>query len=87
MLQTEIDAEVKILLSLKTEYKNVTGKDWKPGVTPPTAENRGSGDRCGKSQGEGNSQQAEELNTKIQTQGNKVRELKSKKADKVLKYK
>ena len=85
----EIDAAVKILLSLKADFKNVTGKDWKPGVMPSpagqTASNKGIGDKCCKSEGVENTGKADELNDKIQTQGNKVRELKSKKADKVRK--
>ena len=28
--QEEIDPEVKVLLSLKAEYKSVTNEDWKP---------------------------------------------------------
>ncbi|XP_043513254.1 bifunctional glutamate/proline--tRNA ligase isoform X2 [Frieseomelitta varia] len=32
--KTIIDEEVKKLLSLKSEYKSVTGQDWKPSTTP-----------------------------------------------------
>lgn len=32
-----IDQEVKILISLKSEYKNVTGQDWKPTISPEAA--------------------------------------------------
>ncbi|EFN80646.1 Bifunctional aminoacyl-tRNA synthetase [Harpegnathos saltator] len=36
-----IDAEVKVLLALKAEYKTSTGDDWKPGIVPkaPKTEN------------------------------------------------
>lgn len=30
--KTAVDAEVKVLLSLKDSYKKLTGKDWKPGA-------------------------------------------------------
>ncbi|CAL8404112.1 unnamed protein product [Boreogadus saida] len=32
----EIDAVVKQLLALKAEFKQITGQDYKPGMTPPT---------------------------------------------------
>lgn len=31
----EIESGVKLLLSLKAEYKSLTNSDWKPGCTPP----------------------------------------------------
>jgi len=64
-----IDPEVKILLALKAEFKTATGIDWKPGVTVPGAANTGSG-------------KADEIEVKIKSQGDKVRELKSAKAEK-----
>nr|CAI5819600.1 unnamed protein product [Callosobruchus analis] len=68
-----IDAEVKTLLSLKTEYKTLTGKEWKPGTAPsaPSSPSTPSG-------GEN------ELLAKIAAQGDKVRDLKAKKADKAV---
>lgn len=69
-----IDAEIKHLLNYKTDYKNHTGKDWKPGTTlpePKLVENKTSG----------NISEAELLQ-KITTQGEKVRKLKTDKADK-----
>ncbi|XP_069118924.1 LOW QUALITY PROTEIN: bifunctional glutamate/proline--tRNA ligase-like [Argopecten irradians] len=65
----QIDAEVKILLALKGEYKSKTGKDWKPDARPAQATPATTGDS--------------DLNNKIAAQGDKVRELKSKKADKL----
>jgi bifunctional glutamyl/prolyl-tRNA synthetase len=32
--KSAIDAEVKSLLSLKAEYKTITGTDWKPNAAP-----------------------------------------------------
>lgn len=69
-----IDAEVKILLKLKQEYKEATGQDWKPEINiqkqspvkTDVLESR-SGD---------------DLLTEITDQGNKVRQLKADKADK-----
>jgi len=65
-----IDAAVKVLLELKAEFKKVSGKDWKPGMTPAAPAPSG------------NSGAAGDLDAKITAQGNKVRELKSAKADK-----
>lgn len=70
--KTVIDAEVKTLLALKAEFKQATGKDWVAGAAPvakPVSQESGAGD----------------VNTvlqKIAAQGDKVRDLKAKKADK-----
>ena len=75
-MQGEIDGAVKALLSLKAEYKAATGKEWKPGAALATATlstgaaPSGGGD-------------ADQLNQMITEQGNKVRDLKGKKAPKV----
>lgn len=64
-----------MLLALKTEYKTVSGKDWKPDSEPtpaaskPTSANTTSAD-------------ANAINAKIIAQGEKVRVLKTQKADK-----
>ncbi|KAL2712821.1 bifunctional glutamate/proline--tRNA ligase [Vespula squamosa] len=66
-----IDQEVKILLNLKSEYKTATGQEWKPD----------------KSQTENIKSENNEItindkiSVKIQEQGNKVRQLKSSKAE------
>ena len=67
----EVDAAVKTLLELKAKYKDAAGKDWKPGAhqAQPKAAPAG-GDN------------ADALNDQITEQGNKVRDLKTKKADK-----
>lgn len=74
--KASVDAEVKTLLDLKSEYKAVTGKEWKPGTvaSTPAATTQSPAPSAGNTE--------EELLTKIVQQGDKVRELKSKKADK-----
>eukprot|EP00092_Neocalanus_flemingeri_P024203 GFUD01026250.1.p1 GENE.GFUD01026250.1~~GFUD01026250.1.p1 ORF type:complete len:741 (-),score=338.37 GFUD01026250.1:91-2313(-) len=62
-----IDPEVKRLLALKAEFKSATGLDWKPGMEIPGAASDSSGDV---------------IEGKIKAQGDKVRDLKSAKADK-----
>lgn len=68
----DIDAAVAELLALKTKFKEVTGQDWKPGMKPaaPT-----SAPPAGDSK-------ADAINDQIVEQGNMVRDLKGKKADK-----
>ncbi|GFR95325.1 bifunctional glutamate/proline--tRNA ligase [Elysia marginata] len=73
----EIDAEVKTLLSLKAEFKSATGQDWKPGMTLPSA-----APAVSVSAAAAPSCQAADLDAKIAAQGNKVRDLKGKKAAK-----
>ncbi|XP_075982844.1 glutamyl-prolyl-tRNA synthetase isoform X3 [Anticarsia gemmatalis] len=71
-----IDVEVKNLLNLKAQYKAITGTDWTPNATAPTpaqepaASMNGAGDK------------AAALGALITKQGDLVRELKTKKADK-----
>lgn len=67
-----VDAEVKVLLALKADYKTLTGKDWKPGATPAkeaTPPKSSGGDEA-------------DILKKIADQGDTVRDLKAKKADK-----
>ncbi|KAK3924680.1 Bifunctional glutamate/proline--tRNA ligase [Frankliniella fusca] len=64
-----IDAEVKVLLSLKSNFKNLTGSDWKPGVVtiaPPVTQPTAMADN-----------KVESLVSKVNEQGEKVRQLKS----------
>lgn len=76
-LQDQVDAAVKQLLALKTEYKQATGQDYKPGAAPvqkapapvqskPTSAPAGNG-----------------IYEKVAEQGEVVRKLKSEKAPKV----
>ena len=75
MFQGQIDAAVKILLSLKADYKAATGQDWKPGCTPPAPAAPASQASSGGD--------AVAINQHIVEQGNAVRQLKSEKAGKV----
>lgn len=86
---------MKALLDLKTEYKSITGKDWKPGTVQAVNEPvKAASDSSSASSGinkagvlndaiqrQGN--KAGVLNDAIQAQGNKVRDLKAAKASKV----
>ncbi len=69
----DVDAAVKLLLELKADYKKATGQDWKPGAAPKQADPPKPAQQ---------SSNASEINEKIVTQGDLVRNLKSKKADK-----
>ncbi|KYN04470.1 Bifunctional aminoacyl-tRNA synthetase, partial [Cyphomyrmex costatus] len=73
-----IDQEVKVLLNLKSDFKNVTGQDWKPADTKVAStgskikpENKGT-------------LEADKISEKIKKQGDKVRNLKNSKADKII---
>ena len=74
--KSEIDSAVAVLLDLKAKYKAAVGKDWKPGAhkssTPPKESTPASG----------SNDEGAKLNESITAQGNKVRDLKGKKADK-----
>lgn len=69
-----IDAEVKVLLELKAEYKKLTGKDWTPAASNTVAP-------AAAAPAVSSSNEAELLQ-KIAAQGDKVRDLKQKKANK-----
>merc|ERR1711894_685789 len=73
--KSEIDASVKELLALKAKYKEATGKDWKPGVHQPSKAKEPSPPKEASNAGD-------QLNEEITAQGNKVRDLKSNKAEK-----
>ncbi|CAK9797250.1 Bifunctional glutamate/proline--tRNA ligase [Anthophora plagiata] len=65
-----IDEEVKLLLTLKADYKNLTGKEWKPSTTPVTNVTHKD------------ASQVDQILESIQKQGDKVRQLKGSKAEK-----
>ncbi|XP_017469914.1 PREDICTED: bifunctional glutamate/proline--tRNA ligase [Rhagoletis zephyria] len=73
-----VEAEVKTLLALKTEYKELTGSDWKPGVVAPATIKKE------KSPDPPSTVAVRDLLTKINAQGDKVRSLKNTKAEKNL---
>lgn len=82
-----LDTEVKALLALKAKYKEVSGQDWKPPAQQPSAkpakETKMSVQAVTNTAAEPN-KEAAELQDKITKQGEKVRELKSKSAPKVI---
>ncbi|XP_064604056.1 bifunctional glutamate/proline--tRNA ligase-like [Liolophura sinensis] len=92
--KADIDAEVKVLLSLKAEYKSATGKDWKPGAVNTTGTSSSSTTGTSSSGSTVTSSSsttvtsstggsvADNLNAQITAQGDKIRGLKSSKAEK-----
>ena len=78
--QAEVDAEVKVLLALKGDYKNQTGQDYKPAAAPAKAKTQAQAPAPTTAPA---GSQVEELVAKITAQGDQVRALKSKKAEKV----
>ncbi|XP_012254281.2 bifunctional glutamate/proline--tRNA ligase isoform X2 [Athalia rosae] len=72
-----IEAEVKVLLNLKAEYKSATGQDWKPGAVPAKAATKET-----IPQNQVKTRSSEIISADIVKQGDKVRELKGQKADK-----
>ncbi|XP_043917555.1 bifunctional glutamate/proline--tRNA ligase isoform X13 [Protopterus annectens] len=78
----EVDKAVKQLLSLKSEYKEKTGQEYKPG-TPPTPASQTLTPAVQADSGTHLSDaEATALFNKITTQGDEVRKLKSEKAPK-----
>merc|ERR1711935_1075413 len=82
--KSEIDACVKELLALKAKYKEATGKDWKPGTHQTSKAKEGSPTKQAKeaSPPKEASNAGDQLNVEITDAGNKVHDLKSKKAEK-----
>lgn len=76
-----IDVEVKLLLALKTDYKSLTGQEWKPGTVAPAPAPVATIDLTKEEPSSGGSDIAGVLG-KIQEQGDKIRQLKSNKAAK-----
>ena len=68
---------MKLLLSLKADFKAQTGKDWKPGMS------FAAGDAGSSGSSPVDANKAAELNDAITAQGNKVRDIKAAKASKV----
>ena len=94
--QPEIDAAVKVLLQLKSDYKSLVGKDWKPGAASGTTPKKQEPAACTpiKQEIESEPPQAAGMDglpdigplmEKIDIQGTKVRDLKAAKAPKVCK--
>ena len=77
MLQSEIDAAVKQLLHLKATFKSSFGVEWGPNVASsltPAADTTNTATAT----------EEVSLSNQIKECGDKVRDLKAKKADKVL---
>lgn len=74
--KSQIDAAVKELLALKASYKAATGADWSPNATPAAAP---AATAAVSSQGDA-------IDAQIKQCGDKVRDLKTKKADKVFQH-
>lgn len=80
-----IDAEVKLLLALKTDYKSLTGQEWKPGTVAPTAAAAApvaTVDLTADDEPSVGGGDIASILAKIQAQGDKIRQLKSAKAAK-----
>lgn len=75
LLQDKIDAAVKELLARKAEFKQLTGQDYKPDMTPPTAAHT--------QPAPSSSSSPTDLYTQVAAQGELVRKLKTEKAAKV----
>jgi len=77
----EIGAEVKVLLELKAKFKEETGSEWKPTAEPakPAA---AAAPKTAKPEVSQQSSKGTDLDKKIRAQGDKVRSLKTAKADK-----
>merc|ERR1712029_744765 len=78
--KSEVDAAVKTLLELKAKFKEASGKDWKPGAHEAQPKATAAPQETKKE--EGWSAKAVAINDDIAAQGDKVRQLKSDKADK-----
>ncbi|XP_063299887.1 bifunctional glutamate/proline--tRNA ligase isoform X2 [Pelobates fuscus] len=79
----EIEAAVKTLLSLKAEYKKITGQEYKPGCPPlPQPQCKSIAGSPSSSDSRLNSSDHKSLYNKVAEQGELVRKLKSEKASK-----
>lgn len=74
-----IDTEVKLLLALKTDYKSLTGQEWKPGTTVLSSK---TNETSKIDITDEDSLDLSVLLTRIKIQGDKIRKLKSENAPK-----
>ncbi|KAJ0173785.1 hypothetical protein K1T71_010934 [Dendrolimus kikuchii] len=74
-----LDVEVKNLLNLKAQYKSLTGADWSPNAAPPTKK---PAEVKQEATMNGVEIKATALAAEVAKQGDLVRDLKAKKADK-----
>ncbi|KPJ01475.1 Bifunctional aminoacyl-tRNA synthetase [Papilio xuthus] len=81
--KTVIDVEVKNLLNLKAQYKAITGKDWTPSAAAPQQDTKKTDNKKQTTaSANGDMDKAAILSADIARQGDRVRELKTNKADK-----
>ncbi|XP_018784652.1 PREDICTED: bifunctional glutamate/proline--tRNA ligase [Bactrocera latifrons] len=74
--KTVIETEVKVLISLKADYKKLTGSDWKPATIKPVVVKK---EKCPE---QPSANTVADLLAKISKQGDKVRSLKNAKEEK-----
>lgn len=79
-----ITEAVGVLLKLKDEYKNITGQDWKPPAVKKETLSSTTIEKPVASSNNQSSSVESDLSKKVQAQADKVRELKSAKADKAI---
>jgi len=77
--KADIEPQVKILLNLKSEFKEATGKDWKPAAAPKKDTKEATPIKQAAPALDG---PAAEIDEKVKEQGENIRKLKSAKADK-----
>ena len=75
--QAVVDVAVKELLALKAEFKSVSGKDWSPNAVPTTTAPAAAAAPTS------SASNVDHLNSQVKAAGDKVRDLKAKKAEKV----
>lgn len=82
----QVDAAVKQLMALKTEFKQLTGQEYKPGMAPPTSASALKGSAPTPAGGSPNPVSSSCPYTRVAEQGELVRKLKTEKAPKVCLY-
>lgn len=78
-----MDEAVKLLLSLKAEYKEKTGQDYKPGQ-PPSSQTSDLNHPKSTETSSPDSPEAQVIFNQVALQGEEVRKLKLEKAEKVI---
>ncbi|KAG8443771.1 hypothetical protein GDO86_009088 [Hymenochirus boettgeri] len=78
----KVDEAVKLLLSLKAEYKEKTGQDYKPGQAPTTTSKTPANPPASSQEKGSKLSETEDLFNKVAKQGEEVRKLKAEKAAK-----
>lgn len=82
-LKAEVEKEVKVLQKLKADYLGVTGQEWKPGQEPPAAVAAAVKSPQSAEAPAAPATGSKSLHEQIVDQGNKIRDMKAKKAAKV----